>query len=252
MKHRSALILLLLLLLALPCAVRAESEYAYPLFTQNQYTGPDYMTRDGFALKDGGCNLFAMVHAMQWANQCAYGDDLVKALLQVHDPYPSTGEALNAYCEYAAQHDGIRYLGLHDEGEKVGQELRDLLNDGYALVVNNMSGHMLCAVDYVICDAENSIIEDDGQTIPPDGGMFILLVDSSPASSTCNADHAYHNKTYQIRNGQMVRQPNYTYGDGNAASTYWVKLSRLYVNRAIKGTRPGRGGGAALVLEQGN
>lgn len=242
MKHRAFWFLTLFLGLHSPETSFAESAYGYKLFTQDHYDGWK-INENGETLKSDGCCLFSFVHALQFAKRTNYNDTTLDELWQTYRRPSDTVSALKNYTSYAEKNLGVSFKknskGSKELGTTQDQDLRNLFIDGYSLVVNNLTGHVLCAVDYAVCDSNGIIINDDGKTIPGGGAMYIHVADSSPASSTFYPGRAYHDNVYSVSHGKMFKKGNYSYGTGNAAAAYWTKVNSLYVLRAIKGNWSG-------------
>lgn len=156
-----------------------------------------------------------------------------------------------AFNQYARDH-GMTVYRLdsdsYSEGgiSKSAAEMCALFREGYALIVH-IPGHYICAVDYVICDANGNVIEDDG-TIPSDCSAYFQIVDSSSSSSTTSG-RTFYGKTYKLVTNSdgsqtIVKRDAYSFGTGNS---YWVKVSSLSVSAAIKGSWSGHQTGYTSV-----
>lgn len=243
-------ILCVICLLLVPfSSAKAGYSYGLKLFTQDSYTGSNDSPLPGYSLKGSGCCLFSFAHAIQWAKQQSLGNDVIKGLRKKAAPYPNPP---NLYCDYAQSAYGLKTKKA--PGTQNNSGLMKLFNDGYALVIYLFNAnHCVCAVDYVICNADGEIIVDDGKTIPKGCTMYVHIVDSSPATSTNSSKkngctRTFTNDVFTINaDGKMVKKSNYSYSDtkhpnANAASSYWVDINKandhkgtLYVQGAVSG-----------------
>lgn len=213
-------------------------------------------------MAQGGCCLFSYAHAIQWVQGYKASDQLLKDLLK-YCVAPSNNHGHNysvcknhassfvAFNQYARDH-GMTVYRLdsdsYSEGgiSKSAAEMCALFREGYALIVH-IPGHYICAVDYVICDANGNVIEDDG-TIPSDCSAYFQIVDSSSSSSTTSG-RTFYGKTYKLVTNSdgsqtIVKRDAYSFGTGNS---YWVKVSSLSVSAAIKGSWSGHQTGYTSV-----
>lgn len=270
---------LMLLSILLPCTAVAATDASSRITVYSQYKKSSgkyyYSYENGFGLRDGtivssssvsglsgqkdclaqgGCCLFSYAHAIQWVQGYKASDQLLKDLLK-YCVAPSNNHGHNysvcknhassfvAFNQYARDN-GMTVYRLdsdsYSEGgiSKSAAEMCTLLCDGYALIIH-IPGHYICAVDYVICDANGNVIQDDG-TIPSNCSAYFQIVDSSSSSST-KSGRTFYGKTYKLVTNSdgsqtLVKRDAYSFGTGNS---YWVKVSSLSVSAVIKGSWSG-------------
>ena len=188
-------------------------------------------------LAQGGCCLFAHAHAIEWVLGRHMGDDLLLDLLsRCESPsnayghnYPNcrhTGKSYDAYTAFA------RTLGITARVNRLGlgrTALRKGFCDGIVYVAALPDGsHYVCAVDYVIADANGNIIEDDGVSPIPSGcAFYIQIVDSVPYASALGSGR-FGGRIYQFgADGRLaLRTAQFSMYYGGA---YFVKTDTLTV-----------------------
>ena len=216
----------------------------YAVYSQNEY---EYYTNSSGPgnLKSDGCCLFSFIHAIEWASRQSYKSNIINDLVNLSWPYlyPNGGNPISKYANYA-KNLGLQIYaekGSDYSGNKKGQAIRDLLNQGYVIVTYDMITHITAVVDYVICDSNGAVICDDGEVIPSGGSMYLKVIDSYPVASTRNPGRAYYNNVFTTSSGKLIPRDNFTDKD-NSGCVYYVKYKedkQLYIQRAIKGSWSG-------------
>ena len=252
-----------MILLTIPIKVQAVYNFEIKIYNQMDYTGKDYWCRDGktinepdnywhnktACLAEEGCHVFSYAHAIQWVTQEKKDNSLLKDLLSYcvapsddfghgfkgckKTPHKNASQAYNV----CAKENGV--VDIKSPGEISNQKIRNLINDGYALIVNIKwykkgkvaGGHYVCAVDYAFAKSDGTIVEnDDGKNVPSGCAMYIHIIDSNSESST-KSGRPFSGKVYNINidGTKLVKSGALTGG-----KEYWIKTDKINVTTALK------------------
>lgn len=205
-----------------------------------------------YNLATGGCKVFSLAHGIQWVTEQAdsNSEETLKEIMNLFSA-PWDNNYTNVINHYKGTNVTINQGSSYYPTTRQGW--MDGFCNGYVYIINT-NGHYAVAVDYVVCNSDLEIVEDNGKDVPSGCDAYIQIIDSSPSSSfsssTAPKQRAFYNRAwYTVEGNKLVLHkagslPGYT------GMQYWIKYSkedfqgRIWANSTdrcarIHGTWPG-------------
>lgn len=186
--------------------------------------------KDPTDLHSIGCRVFSYVHAVEWITG-KKDDNSEKTLWKFEELCKTYKDPPNTNHSEYINYIKAKWKEYSIEGSSGSKpesklSLMEKIKNGWVLIINTY-GHFTCVVDYVICDNNLNIIDDDGTSVADGCGLYVQIIDSWARASFQNYDgterRAFYGKPWYTKNGtKLVKQSSKN--PGEKGTEYYVKF----------------------------